>query len=323
VHYSETQNSGATDVIMDKRIPRIAAIIPCFNEEAAIAGVINALKAAYHSIKIYVIDNNSNDKTAFIAEECGAVVITEMARGKGNAVRRAFAEIDADFYVMIDGDGTYDVASVPFLIERLQKARLDMIVGIRKANEEGCFRPGHRFGNRLFNSVIQRLFKGALEDVFSGYRVFSRRFIKSFPALSSGFEIETELTVHALELRLPIEEMPTKYFERVAGSESKLRTVRDGIRILWTLFLLTKQYRPFFLYTLIAAILATVALWFGIPVVTEFFETGLVPRLPTALLATGIMLLSAMSFMTALLLHSISRNALETKRLHYLRMTLD
>ena len=300
---------------------RIAVILPCYNEEVAIAGVVRGFRTALPNAEIYVFDNASSDRTIANAETAGAVIRTELARGKGNVVRRAFADVDADVYVLADGDGTYDAARAPELIERLLQGHFEMVVGVRKADRSAdAYRAGHRFGNWLFSRSLKVLFHGELTDVFSGYRVLSRRFVKSFPALSEGFEIETELTAHALRLRLPIDEVETRYFERVAGTESKLSTIRDGFRILWTVLLLTKQYRPFLLYGLLAAALAILSLALGMPVVEEFLETGLVPRLPTALLATGIMLLAGLSFVTGLVLHSISRNAIETKRLFYLAL---
>lgn len=298
---------------------RLAVVLPCYNEASAIAEVIRGFQRVLPESKIYVIDNASSDDTATIALSTGAIVISEPMRGKGNAVRRAFSEIDADIYVMADGDGTYDATFAPELIEVLQNQRLDMVVGKRQDNgEERTYRRGHRFGNWLFSQGIRFLFGNDLADVFSGYRIMTRRFVKSLPIISAGFELETELTVHALQLRLPIKEIETRYFERIAGGQSKLSTFRDGLRILWAIFLLTKQHRPFLLYSFVAIILATISMTLGISVVDEFFRTGLVPRLPTALLATGIMLLAALSLMTGLILHSISRNALETKRLFYL-----
>lgn len=300
---------------------RIAVVLPCFNEEVAIAGVVRDFRAALPTAKIYVFDNGSTDRTAAVAEAAGAMIRTELARGKGNVVRRAFADIDADVYVLADGDGTYHAARAPEMVDRLVRDHLEMIVGVRKADRSiDAYRAGHRFGNWLFSRSLKTLFQGDLSDVFSGYRVLSRRYVKSFPALSEGFEIETELTVHALRLHLPIAEIDTRYSERAAGTQSKLCTVRDGFRILWTVLLLTKQYRPFLLYGLLATALAVLSLALGIPVVEEFLETGLVPRLPTALLAMGIMLLAGLSFVTGLVLHSISRNAVETKRLFYLAL---
>jgi glycosyltransferase involved in cell wall biosynthesis len=297
---------------------KIAVILPCHNEAPAIANVVAQFRDAIPGAEIYVIDNASTDRTAEVANTAGAVVIFEPTPGKGNAVRRGFAEIAADIYVIADGDGTYDAEAASSMIRRLVTRRLDMVVGARTADHTLAYRPGHKFGNRLFNVVVSSLFRGKCSDIFSGYRVLSRRFVKSFPALSHGFEIETELTVHSLELSLPTEEIPSRYTQRVEGTASKLKTGRDGIRILWTILLLTKQYRPFQLYGAIAFILAMLSLALGLPVVREFLETGLVPRLPTALLATGIMLLATLSFATGLVLHSVSRSALEIKRLFYL-----
>lgn len=299
----------------------IAVILPCRDEAPAIAKVIHEFRMALPQSTIYVIDNASVDGTGAVARAAGAQVINEPIPGKGNAIRRAFAEIDADIYLMADGDGTYEAARSPDMIGALIDDRLDMVVGTRTETAQAAYRYGHRFGNRLFTAILQILFSSTVSDVFSGYRTFSRRFVKSFPALSEGFEIETELTVHALQLRLPTGEMPVLYGSREAGTASKLSTWKDGARILWRVMLLTKQYRPFALYSLIAGILALASLILAAPLLETFIETGLVPRLPTAILAASIMLLAALSLVTGLILHSVSRNALETKRLFYLSWT--
>lgn len=299
--------------------PQIAVILPCFNEAAAIVGVIEAFRSALPTAEIFVVDNASTDGTGATARTAGATVIVETLRGKGNVMRRAFAEVDADIYVMADGDGTYDATRVPEMVDRLIAERLDMVVGIRQDAGEGTeYRPGHRSGNRLFNLAVATLFGRRFTDIFSGYRVLSRRFVKSFPAISRGFEIETELTVHALQLRLPCAEVETLYGARAEGSVSKLNTYRDGLRILWHVVKFTMVYRPIIFYGAIAAVFFLFGLGLGFPVVAEFMATGLVPRLPTAILATGVMLMSAVSLVTGLILHTISYSQREIKRLHYL-----
>ncbi|MGE5502861.1 MAG: glycosyltransferase [Actinomycetota bacterium] len=298
----------------------VAVILPCYNEEIAVAGVVAAFRAALPGAQVVVFDNASSDDTAARARAAGATVIAEPQRGKGCVIRRAFAEIDARVYVMADGDGTYDAARAPELIRLLEDQRLDMVVGTRVAKDPQAYPFGHRFGNESFNRVVRLVFGRGFSDIFSGYRVMSRRFVKSFPALSDGFEIETELSVHALQLRLPTAEVPTAYFGRPQGSESKLKTWEDGLRILWTVVMLTKQFRPFTLFSAIAGLLCLLSLALGLPLVTEFLETGLVPRFPTAILATGIMLMAALSFLAGLILHSLGVSQAEIKRLHYLRL---
>jgi len=300
--------------------PLVAIILPCYNEAVTIAGVIAAFAAVCPDASIYVVDNASTDGTADVARAAGAFVITETLRGKGNAMRRAFSEVDADIYVMADGDGTYDAAQAPDMIELLREERLDMVVGVRK--DQGCneYRAGHRSGNRIFTATVSLLFGRRFTDIFSGYRILSRRFVKSFPAISRGFEIETELTVHALQLRLPCAEVPTAYSERPEGSTSKLNTYRDGLRILGHVVKFTMVYRPLYFYGAVAALFLSLSLSLGVPVVLEFLQTGLVPRLPSALLATGLMLVAAGSVMTALILHTISFSQREVKRLHYLNV---
>ncbi|MCZ6847527.1 MAG: glycosyltransferase, partial [Alphaproteobacteria bacterium] len=266
----------------------MAVVIPCLNEEVAIARVVNDFRAALPSARIYVYDNASSDATASRARDAGAIVRAEPMRGKGNVVRRMFADVEAEIYVMADGDGTYDAARAPALVERLIADRLDMVVGTRLGSHgDGLFRGGHRLGNRALSWLAGRLFHRRLADVLSGYRVFSRRFVKSFPALSAGFEIETELTLHALELRLPIAEAETDYGARPEGSASKLNTLRDGIRILWRLMILMKELKPLVFFGAIAALLALVSVILAWPIFATFMATGLVPRIPTSILATG------------------------------------
>lgn len=298
--------------------PNVAVILPCYNEAAAIAGVVAAFGDALPQAEIWVVDNASIDDTAAVAEAAGARVLVERLRGKGNVLRRAFAEIDADVYVMADGDGTYDASRAPEMVDLLTAERLDMVVGIRRDAGGNEYRAGHRSGNRLFNLAVAALFGRRFTDIFSGYRVLSRRFVKSFPAISRGFETETELTVHALQLRLPCAEVETAYGERVEGSVSKLNTWRDGLRILWHVVKFTMVYRPIVFYSVLGLALALLSLALGLPVVLEFLKTGLVLRLPTAVLATGLMLMAATALVTGLILQTISYGQREIKRLHYL-----
>jgi len=298
----------------------VAVILPCYNEEVAIGDVVRRFRTALPDARIYVYDNASSDATASRAREAGAIVRAEPMRGKGNVVRRMFADVEADIYVMADGDGTYDATLAPALVERLRADNLDMVVGTRLGSHgQGLFRGGHRLGNRALSWLAGHLFHHRLADVLSGYRVFSRRFVKSFPALSSGFEIETELTLHALELRLPIAEVETAYAPRPEGSVSKLNTVRDGIRILWRLTVLMKELKPLVFFGAIATVLASVSVILAGPIFATFMDTGLVPRIPTAGLATGIMLLAFLGLTSGLILDSLSRARLEAKRTAYLR----
>jgi glycosyltransferase involved in cell wall biosynthesis len=297
---------------------RVAVLLPCFEEEATVAETVRAFRRALPEAAVYVYDNNSTDRTAERAREAGAIVRREARQGKGNVVRRMFADIEADVYLIADADMTYDAASASVLVERLIAENLDMVVGARVPRDRAAHRPGHAFGNRLFNRIAALLFESQFTDIFSGYRVFSRSFVKSFPAITGGFEIETELTVHAIDLRVPVAEIPVPYAERPAGSASKLRSVRDGLRILWTLVLLAKEVRPFSFFALWAALFAATSLALAYPLLVTFWETGLVPRLPTAVLATGIMLLSFLSLACGLILDSVGRGRHEMKRLHYL-----
>lgn len=298
--------------------PRIAVLIPCYNEAEAIATVVRQFAAALPSAAIYVYDNNSTDQTKVRADEAGAIVRSETIQGKGNVVRRMFADVEAEAYVLVDGDGTYDAASAGAMVDCLLKNSLDMVNGARVPVTAQAFRPGHVFGNRMLTGTVALIFGDRLRDMLSGYRALSRRFVKSFPALASGFETETELTVHALELRLPIAEMPTPYRDRPAGSQSKLRTFRDGFRILRTIFFLVKEERPLQFFAAVALLLFAVGMILGLPLVTHYLETGLVPRLPTAVLATGSMILSFVSFIAGLVLDTVTLGRREMKRLHYL-----
>jgi glycosyltransferase involved in cell wall biosynthesis len=299
-------------------MPRIAILLPCYNEEAAIAQTIAGFRAALPDAAIYVYDNNSADRTRAVAAEAGAIVRSERMQGKGHVVRRMFADVEADVYVMADGDATYDASAAPTLVARLLDEQLDMVVGARQSEVEEAYRRGHRLGNRLFTGLLARLFGRSFTDIFSGYRVFSRRFVKSFPALSAGFETETEISVHALELAMPVGEVVTTYGARPEGSVSKLSTWRDGWRIAKTIVHLFRLERPILFYGTLAAILAAVAVLLSIPLAITYVKTGLVPRFPTALLATGLMLLAALSFFTGLILDTVVRGRREMRRLHYL-----
>ena len=283
-----------------------------------IASVVESFRLALPSAQIYVYDNNSTDNTIEKASAAGAVVRSENWQGKGSVVRRMFADVEADIYVMADGDSTYPADKSPELIDKLLHDHLDMVVGARKPNEDAAYRSGHQLGNRLFNTIVAKLFGRGLSDIFSGYRVLSRRFVKSFPASSSGFEIETEMSVHALEQRIPFAEVAVPYLSRPEGSSSKLRTYRDGFRILLAIFNLLRAIRPLMFFGIVSLVLATLSLALGYPLVTEFIETGLVPRMPTGILATGIMLVAVMSMACGLILDSLCRARRELARLHYL-----
>ena len=297
---------------------RIAVLLPCFNEEAAIAQTVAGFRAALPDARIYVYDNNSSDRTREIAAEAGALVRRERMQGKGNVVRRMFADIEADVYVMADGDATYDAAAAPMLVDRLVSEQLDMVVGARKSELEDAYRRGHRLGNRMFTGLLATLFGRTFSDIFSGYRVFSRRFVKSFPALSRGFETETEISVHALELAMPVAEIITAYGARPDGSSSKLSTWRDGWRIMKTILHLFRIERPVLFYGGFGVALAAFALVLAIPLAVTYAETGLVPRLPTAIVITGLMVVAFMSFMCGLILDTVVRGRREVRRLHYL-----
>jgi glycosyltransferase involved in cell wall biosynthesis len=296
----------------------VAVLIPCYNEAVAIPAVISAFRRYVPAARIYVYDNNSTDGTAQVAVRHGAIVRLELQQGKGHVVRRMFSDIDASVYILVDGDDTYSAESAPLMIETLQNSHCDMVNGRRVSNSQKAYRFGHQFGNRLLTSMVAWLFGKRSFDMLSGYRVFSRRFVKSFPALSTGFEIETELTIHALSLNMPIAEIPTPYKDRPEKSVSKLNTYRDGMRILWTILLITKEERPFFFFSIVSAVLAALALGMGVPIVLEWLRTGLVPRFPTAILSASVMLLAFLSLSNGMILSSVARGRREVKRLHYL-----
>lgn len=297
---------------------RIAVLVPCYNEEAAVATVVADFRKALPSAAIYVYDNNSRDRTAAIAREAGAIVRSERRQGKGHVVRRMFADVEADVYVLVDGDATYDAPSAPRMIDRLLDDHLDMVVGLRVDQVQAAYRLGHRTGNRMLTGFLASTFGHAFKDILSGYRVFSRRFVKSFPVLSDGFEIETELAVYALELSLPVAEVETPYYARPEGSFSKLNTWRDGLRILGTMLKLYRSERPLRFFTVIGILLALASIILAIPIVITFVETGLVPRLPTAVLSMGLMIMALLSVSSGLVLDTVTRGRREMKMLAYL-----
>ncbi|MBE9125810.1 MULTISPECIES: glycosyltransferase family 2 protein [unclassified Coleofasciculus] len=317
------------EYLSKKKIPSlksysIAVLLPCHNEALTVAQVVTDFQATLPEAKIYVYDNRSTDSTAEQAAAAGAVVRREPRLGKGNVIRRMFADIEADIYIMADGDNTYEVGAVRRLVEHLLVERLDMVVGVRRtaAGESAAYRRGHRSGNVFLTGFAKFLFGARLLDMLSGYRIFSRRFVKSFPALSSGFEIETEFTIHTLELKMPFAEEPTLYISRPPGSQSKLKTFKDGWRVLGTALLLFKEIRPFLFFGIIFLMLSLTSLALGIPIVETFLETGLVPRFPSAILAASIMLLAFLSLTCGLILDSVARGRREAKRIAYLAYPL-
>ena len=300
--------------------PAIAVLIPCFNEEQTIAKVVADFAAVLPEAEIFVGDNGSSDRTATVAREAGAHVVFEPLRGKGNVVRRLFADVDADLYVLVDGDDTYDAAAARRLMDRLTDANLDMVNAARTSASDDAYRLGHRFGNAMLTGIVARIFGNRFKDMLSGYRIFSRRFVKSFPALAAGFEIETELTIHALELRMPVAEVATHYVERPEGSDSKLRTYHDGFRILLTILILLKEERPLPFFGSIAGVLAFASVALSLPLVPTYLETGLVPRFPTAILSSAIMVLASLSLVCGLILDTVTRGRREAKRMRYLQI---
>jgi glycosyltransferase involved in cell wall biosynthesis len=298
--------------------PRIAVLVPCYNEEVAIPKVIADFRSALPEAQIYIYDNNSRDGTVAAARAAGAVVRRERLQGKGHVVRRMFADVDADIYVLVDGDDTYDAKAAPEMVRLLGDEQLDMVTGVRVTELKDSYRRGHRFGNALFTGAVGHIFGDRVSDMLSGYRVFSRRFVKSFPALSAGFETETEFTVHALELGMPIGEVKTHYKERPAGSASKLRTYVDGFAILRAIVILVKEERPLQFFTLIALWLLFFALAVGVPIIVTFVHTGLVPRFPSAVLASALVLMACLSQACGLILDTVSRGRKEVRRLAYL-----
>jgi glycosyltransferase involved in cell wall biosynthesis len=298
--------------------PVIAVILPCYNEEAAIAETVAGFRSALPNATVYVYDNNSRDRTVDIARDAGAVVRTERQQGKGHVVRRMFADVDADIYIMADGDLTYDPKAAPGMVKMLVDEQLDMVVGTRQHDAAEAYRGGHVIGNKLFTGLLAGLFGRSFTDIFSGYRVFSRRFVKSFPVLSEGFEIETEMSVHALELRMPVGELVTSYGARPEGSASKLSTYRDGWRILKTIGTLYRVERPVLFYGGLGALLVIAAIVLAVPLVLTYLDTGLVPRFPTAILVTGMVIVAVLSFFAGLILDTVTRGRREMRRLAYL-----
>jgi glycosyltransferase involved in cell wall biosynthesis len=297
---------------------RVAVLVPCFNEEAAIGTVVADFRKALPQAQVFVYDNNSRDRTAEIARAAGAEVRSERRQGKGHVVRRMFADVDADIYVLVDGDATYDAPSAPLMIDALVNDHLDMVVGVRLDQSAAAYRRGHRTGNRMLTGFLSAVFGHAFRDILSGYRVFSRRFVKSFPVLSDGFEIETELSVHALELALPVGEIETPYYARPEGSVSKLNTWGDGFRILGTILKLYRSEKPLRFFTLIGVVLALISIVLAIPIIITFIEEGIVPRLPTAVLSTGLMILAMLSISSGVVLDTVTRGRREMKLLAYL-----
>ncbi len=295
-------------------------LLPCFNEEATIAATVDGFRAALPSAQVYVYDNNSRDRTREIATAGGAVVRSERQQGKGHVVRRMFADVDADIYVMADGDLTYDPKFAQAMVDLLLAEQLDMVVGTRKHQEKDAYRGGHVLGNKLFTGILAGLFGRSFSDIFSGYRVFSRRFVKSFPVLSSGFEIETEMSVHALELKMPVGEVQTTYGARPEGSQSKLSTFGDGWRIMKTIATLYRTERPVLFFGLIGALLLVAALLLAVPLIFTYLDTGLVPRFPTAILITGMTIVAVLCFFAGLILDTVTRGRREVRRLAYLAL---
>lgn len=298
--------------------PRVAVLIPCRNEEIAIGKVVSDFQQALPEAVIYVYDNNSTDHTMLQARAAGAVVRQERLQGKGHVVRRMFADIDADVYILVDGDDTYDAGAAPGMLAMLLDQKLDMISAARHGAGRDAYRLGHRLGNVVLTAMVAWAFGGGITDLLSGYRVFSRRFVKSFPALSSGFETETEFTVHALALHMPVREVRANYRNRAAGSRSKLNTLVDGMRILRAIVTLIQHERPLQVFSIAALVHLSFGVSLGVPVVIEFLRTGLVPRLPTAVLSTGLVLLASLSMCCGLILDAVSRGRTESKRLAYL-----
>ena len=305
-----------TDALFDDL--EIAVLLPCYNEAATIGDVVRGFREAIPGARIYVYDNNSKDQTALRAALAGAIVVREPRQGKGHVVRRMFSDIEADLYLMADGDGTYAPADGPELIRTLVSERCDMVVGTRRGVTDDAGRRGHAFGNSIFNSLYKAIFGDDFTDIFSGYRAFSRRFAKSFPAVSGGFEIETEMSVHASQLKLPVMELALDYGRRPEGSHSKLSTFRDGAKILWMFAMLMKETRPFTFFGYLSVFTLAISMMFMVPVLNEYFLTGLVTRMPTWMLAMALMMMALMIFTGGVILDSVARGRAEQKRFHYM-----
>jgi glycosyltransferase involved in cell wall biosynthesis len=299
---------------------RIAVLIPCFNEEITVADVVKSFKKVLPQAIVYVYDNCSEDNTADIARDAGAVVIESRNRGKGNVVREMFANIDADTYIIVDGDSTYTAEDAPKMVQLLQSNQLDMVIASRQEDSETAYPNGHKFGNYIFNLILKIFFKSSFSDIFSGYRAFSRRFVKTFPVMTNGFDIEVELSIHALSLSIPCAEIASKYRERPKNSHSKLHTFRDGFKVLFSIVKLLKEVRPLFFFGVISLMMAALSVALAYPLIMTFLDTGLVPRFPTAILSTGLMMISFLSLACGLILDSVSQARMEIKKLHYLKM---
>ena len=315
---SDTRERVSGEALASDERLTVAVLIPCHNEAVAIERVVSGFKASLPYAEIYVYDNNSTDDTSARARAAGAIVCSEQQQGKGNVVRRMFSDVEADVYVLVDGDATYDATVAPMLVNKLVNESLDMVNGCRVTEIKQAYRPGHRLGNAMLTGLVAAIFGKRTKDMLSGYRVFSRRFVKSFPALSRGFEIETELTVHALELRMPIADVETRYLDRMEGSVSKLSTFKDGFRILRLIFGLIKEERPFQFFAVLALVLAMLSVGLAIPILAEYLNTGLVPRFPTAILSSAIMIVAILSFFAGLILDTVTHGRRELKRLVYL-----
>jgi glycosyltransferase involved in cell wall biosynthesis len=299
----------------------IAILIPCFNEETTIRQVISDFKKNLPNARIYVYDNNSNDNTVQVALDAGATVKHEKRQGKGNVVARMFADIEADVYVLVDGDATYDSSSIQKMIQTLINGPYDMVNAARISQSSEAYRPGHTLGNRLFSYIVRKIFGKSLSDLFSGYRIFSRRFVKSFPCFSKGFEIETDLTIHALSLHIPIIEIQTPYYARPPGSFSKLSTFRDGWRILGVIFNLVRTEKPLLFFFSFSILFLAASFLLGLPIISEFLKIGSVPRLPSAILAASFGIMSFLSLISGFILDGVTISRKETKRLRYLSFT--
>ncbi|MBA5608827.1 glycosyltransferase [Duganella sp. FT3S] len=297
---------------------RIAIVVPCYNEALTIAAIVRDFNACLPGAPVYVFDNNSTDDTVAVALAAGAIVRKVPLQGKGNVIRRMFADVEADIYIMVDGDDTYDASVAPQLAEKLVREGLDMVVGTRVSTEQEAYRFGHRFGNKMLTGFVAAVFGNTFTDMLSGYRVFSRRYVKSFAAHAAGFETETELTVHALELRMPVAEVATEYGARPEGSVSKLNTYRDGIRILWMILRLFKTEKPFAFFSIGALACALLSLGLAVPLLQTYLETGLVPRLPTAILCSGLALFGLILLSCGLILDTVTKGRVEQKRFAYL-----
>ena len=301
------------------KIPSVAVLIPCYNEEKTIFNVVTKFKEVLPKASIYVYDNCSTDNTFSEAEKAGAIVVKSHKKGKGNVVRKMFSDVNADIYLMVDGDDTYSAKDAVSMLDLIRNEQMDMVIGARKEVSQNAYRNGHKFGNKLFNWILKLLFNSEFQDIFSGYRAFSRRFVKTFPVTSNGFDIETELSIHALTLSLPCAEIESNYYERPQDSHSKLNTFKDGFKILWSIIRLLRENRPLMFFGTISLLLFMLSLGLAYPILMTFLETGLVPRIPTAILSTGIMMCSFLSLTCGLILNSLSQARIEIKKLHYLQ----